>query len=150
MTKSFLMVCLGNICRSPLAEGILKSKLPKNIIVDSAGTGNWHIGKAPDHRSIKVAKNNGVDISQQKARQFQMSDFETFDVIYAMDEQNFTDILLLAQNKAQKNKVKLILNELNSQNQSVPDPYYGTMADFEHVFNILNKACIEIKNKLEL
>jgi protein-tyrosine phosphatase len=107
------MVCLGNICRSPLAEGILASKLPKDkFIIDSAGTGDYHIGKQPDVRSIAVAKKNGIDITKQKARQFSEKDFEDFDYIFAMDNSNQSDILELAKTTEEKAKVNLILNEL--------------------------------------
>ena len=113
MTK-ILMVCLGNICRSPLAEGILKSKLPENIFfVDSAGTSNYHIGEHPDRRSIEIAKKYSIDISKQKGRQFNSSDFKEFDYIYAMDSDNYRNIINLSRNTKDRSKVKLILNELN-------------------------------------
>ncbi len=139
-----LMVCLGNICRSPLAEGILRAKANKKgwaMEVDSAGTGGWHAGEAPDRRSQKVAANHGIDISNQKARKFKSQDFDEFDLILAMDTENMKDLLLLAPNEKARNKVKLILNYLNpTKNQNVPDPYYGQMADFEMVFNLLDQA----------
>lgn len=123
------MVCLGNICRSPLAEGILVKKGIKNklnINVDSAGIAAYHVGEKPDPRSIKTAKIHEIDISKQKARQFSVKDFDTFDVIYAMDVSNYNNINTLAINQDQKNKVKLILNEMHpNSNASVPDPYYG-------------------------
>ena len=104
-----LMVCLGNICRSPLAEGILKSKVTeKDIDVDSAGTASYHIGNSPDHRSIDIAKKNGIDISSQRARQFRVSDFDNFDKIYAMDKSNYYSIISLARNKQDEDKVDLI------------------------------------------
>jgi protein-tyrosine phosphatase len=139
-----LMVCLGNICRSPLAEGILRAKANKKgwaMEVDSAGTGGWHAGEAPDRRSQKVAAEHGIDISNQKARKFKSQDFDEFDLILAMDTENMKDLLLLAPNEKARNKVKLILNYLNpTKNQNVPDPYYGQMADFEMVFNLLDQA----------
>ena len=150
MPTKILMVCLGNICRSPLAEGILQAKLSKNdFIVDSAGTGGWHAGEKPDKRSIAVAKQKGLDISQQKARQFSAKDFKEFDLIYAMDMSNYKNILSLAENEQDKTKVKLILNELfPSENVEVPDPYYGGADGFENVYNMLDKACDVIAEKL--
>lgn len=137
-----LMVCLGNICRSPLAEGILKSKLPKSFIVDSAGTTNYHTGSTPDKRSIAVAKKYGLDISKMKGRQFTVSDFDTFDIIYAMDNSNYHYILKLARSQTDKHKVKLILNEVYpNKDYDVPDPYYGGDSGFENVYTMLDEAC---------
>ena len=149
MTK-ILMVCLGNICRSPLAEGILKSKLPENnFFIDSAGTSNYHIGEQPDKRSIEIAKKFNIDISQQKARQFNLSDFDNFDYIYAMDSDNYRNILNLSRNTEDELKVKHILNPLNdSLTVDVPDPYYGGDQGFENVYLLLDKACDSITNKL--
>lgn len=137
------MVCLGNICRSPLAEGILKSKLnPDFYIVDSAGTSAYHIGELPDHRSIAIAKKNGIDISNQRARKFIANDFNEFDLIYAMDIENYHNICSLSTNKSNLLKVKLILNEINPlKDLSVPDPYYGGGFGFENVYKMLDKAC---------
>ena len=137
------MVCLGNICRSPLAEGILKSKLnPDFYIVDSAGTSAYHIGELPDHRSIAIAKKNGIDISNQRARKFIANDFNEFDLIYAMDIENYHNICSLSTNKSNLLKVKLILNEINPlKDLSVPDPYYGGDYGFENVYKMLDKAC---------
>jgi protein-tyrosine phosphatase len=150
MPTKVLMVCLGNICRSPLAEGVLQSKLPINkCIVDSAGTANYHVGTAPDKRSIVTAKKFGIDISQQKCRQLSKSDFETFDYIYVMDNSNYKNVIAIAPNEASKQKVKLILNELEPiGNLEVPDPYYGEMEDFEHVFHLLDDACTLIASKI--
>ncbi|MEZ4853805.1 low molecular weight protein-tyrosine-phosphatase [Flavobacterium sp.] len=144
------MVCLGNICRSPLAEGILKSKLPQtNFLVDSAGTGGWHAGEQPDKRSIAVAKKYGIDISTQKARKFTISDFDTFDFIYVMDKSNYADVLALAKKDHHKKKVTLILNELYSgKNVEVPDPYYGGEDGFEHVYKMLDAVCDVIAKKV--
>ncbi len=148
MTK-VLMVCLGNICRSPLAEGILQSKLPKNFIVDSAGTGGWHAGESPDKRSIEVAKKNGLDISNQRARKFTKKDFSEFDLIYVMDNSNLKDMLKLAPNKTAKQKVHLILNEIYpNENRDVPDPYYGLNDGFEKVYKMLDKACNSVAKKI--
>ncbi|MEO8933012.1 MAG: low molecular weight protein-tyrosine-phosphatase [Xanthomarina sp.] len=149
MTK-ILMVCLGNICRSPLAEGILRSKLPSNnFIIDSAGTGNYHIGNPPDPRSIKVAKKYGLDISNQKGRQFSVSDFDIFDYIYVMDGSNYQNVIRLARNDQDIQKVKIILNEIyKDQNHDVPDPYTGGLQGFESTYKILDEVCQEIANKL--
>ncbi|MET3010489.1 low molecular weight protein-tyrosine-phosphatase [Flavobacterium psychrophilum] len=149
MTTKVLMICLGNICRSPLAEGILRSKLPSNFVVDSAGTGHWHIGNPPDTRSIKIAKEKGIDISNLKGRQFSKQDFSDFDYIYVMDNQNYKDVIALASHENEKAKVKLILNELfPNENVDVPDPYYGLQDGFNNVYNMLDEACNVIKEKL--
>ena len=151
MSVKILMVCLGNICRSPLAEGILASKLPKDkFIVDSAGTGAWHSGNQPDARSIAVAKKYQLDISTQRARLFKVEDFETFDYIYVMDKSNFRDVIRLAKNDEQKEKVEIILNELYpDENVDVPDPYYGIANGFEMVYQMLDEACEIIASKLK-
>ena len=119
-----LMVCLGNICRSPLAEGILKAKLPQDsFTVDSAGTSNYHIGELPDRRSIDVAKKHHIDITNQRGRQFITEDFDAFDLIYAMDTSNYRNIIKLARTPEDMSKVKLILDELPNYNlKDVPDP----------------------------
>lgn len=145
-----LMVCLGNICRSPLAEGILKNKTKNlDVIVDSAGTANYHIGKNPDVRSIEIAKKHGIDIKNQIARQFTKHDFKNFDVIYAMDKQNYYDIIQQASSEFDKKKVKLILNEINLDIDSVPDPYYGGENGFNKVYDMLDKACEKIMFNIE-
>lgn len=151
MKTRILMVCLGNICRSPLAEGILKSKLdPNHFNVDSAGTGHWHVGDSPDPRSIKMAKKYGIDISNQRGRQFSSADFNDFDIIYVMDSENKKNVLELAPNENSKEKVKLILNELfENENVDVPDPYHGGEYDFEHVFKLLDEASEIIFKKLQ-
>ena len=150
MTR-ILMVCLGNICRSPLAEGILSSKLDlQNFDVDSAGTGSYHIGEQPDQRSIAVARKNGIDISGQRARQFDVADFDHFHFIYVMDESNYTDVIKLSRGIEDMNKVNLILEALEDQNPTeVPDPYYGGHDGFEHVFQLLDKACDAIASQLK-
>jgi protein-tyrosine phosphatase len=149
MPIKILMVCLGNICRSPLAQGILASKLPADeFLIDSAGTGSWHIGRQPDERSIAIAKKYQLDISQQKARQFTSQDFEDFDYIYAMDNSNRRDILELASNQEQKEKVHLILNDLfPNENVDVPDPYYGVPNGFDVVYKMLAETCDIIAKK---
>ena len=144
------MVCLGNICRSPLAEGILKSKLPRDkFIVDSAGTSNYHIGSPPDKRSVAVARKYGLDISNLKGRQFSVADFDDFDYIYVMDESNYNNVISLARNEKDKVKVKFILNEVYpNQNYSVPDPYYGGDDGFVNVYKMLDEACSIIAKSL--
>jgi protein-tyrosine phosphatase len=130
-----LMVCFGNICRSPLAEGILKSKLNANFEVDSAGTAAYHVGNPPDQRSIAVAQQFGIDISQQRARQFKKDDFNNFDLIFVMDQNNYNDVVELA-TPAQRRKVHLL-----RKNNEVPDPYYGDASAFEAVFHLIDTAC---------
>ena len=144
------MVCLGNICRSPLAEGILKSKLPNDrFTIDSAGTAAYHIGSKPDSRSIAVAYKYGIDITNLRGRQFEYKDFDAFDLIYAMDESNYNHIIAMAKNKDEASKVKLILNVIASgENLSVPDPYYGGDQGFENVYQMLNQACEKIKDSI--
>lgn len=150
MPTKILMVCLGNICRSPLAEGILASKLSKEqFLVDSAGTGNWHVGNAPDKRSIQVAKNHQVAIHQQKARQFKVSDFDTFDHIFVMDLQNYQDVVKLAPTPTHASKVKLLLDALfPGEKVEVPDPYYGTERDFEQVYQLIDNTCTLLAEQL--
>jgi protein-tyrosine phosphatase len=145
-----LMVCLGNICRSPLAEGILKSKsFLSGMVVESAGTGNYHIGGPPDSRSIEIAKKNGLDISHQKARQFKTADFDEFDLIYAMDSSNYRNIVRKARNDMDTAKVHLILNELfPEEDLDVPDPYNGGEHGFKMVYDMLEQACEVIAAKL--
>ena len=144
------MVCLGNICRSPLAEGILKNKIKEHGLswsVDSAGTGAWHVGERPDRRSIAVARKNGIDITDQRARQFQPADLDGFDLILAMDSSNFRDISRLAISKEQEDKVELIMNfRTPGMNENVPDPYYSDNG-FENVFQMLDEACDHILEK---
>ncbi|HEY4616774.1 MAG TPA: low molecular weight protein-tyrosine-phosphatase [Flavobacterium sp.] len=151
MPVKILMVCLGNICRSPLAEGIMASKLPKDkFTVDSAGTGSWHIGHSPDARSISTAKKNKLDISKQKGRQFSVNDFDTYDYIYVMDKSNYDDVIELAKTSEQKNKVQIILNELYpNENVDVPDPYFGMPNGFDIVYNMLDEVCDIIADKLK-
>ena len=135
------MVCLGNICRSPLAEGILKSKLNTNFEVDSAGTAAYHEGDPPDQRSIEVAQQFGIDISQQRARQFKKDDFNSFDRIFVMDQNNYNDVVELA-TPAQRRKVHLL-----RENNEVPDPYYGDASAFEAVFHLIDTACETLVKK---
>ncbi len=144
------MVCLGNICRSPLAEGILQHKVNEkglNWQVESAGTGSWHVGEQPDPRSIDVAQKYGIDITYQRSRQFKANDFDRYDLIYAMDSSNYQNICKLASSDAQKQKVELIMNMANpNRNQSVPDPYWDDNG-FEQVYQMLDEACEAVLTK---
>ncbi|MEG0697113.1 MAG: low molecular weight protein-tyrosine-phosphatase [Algoriella sp.] len=144
------MVCLGNICRSPLAEGILQSKVGDNHLIDSAGTGDWHVGEQPDRRSVAVAKKHGVDISDQRAMHFNPIFFEEFDLIFAMDKQNSIDLQKLARNEEERNKVKLILKDGSGVAHNVPDPYYDGDEAFEHVYQLLDDATNGIITKYNL
>jgi protein-tyrosine phosphatase len=148
-----LMVCLGNICRSPIADGLLRQKVNEehlDVEVDSAGTIGLHAGSAPDSRMIATAKNRGTDISFLKARQFTATDFEQFDVIFAMDKNNKRDILSLSKNAEDKQKVHLLLSEISDQDEAnVPDPYYGTSKDFEHVYDLVDKVTNTIIQKIK-
>ncbi|MCS7035109.1 MAG: low molecular weight protein-tyrosine-phosphatase [Saprospiraceae bacterium] len=143
-----LMVCLGNICRSPLAEGILKHKARQQGLdwfVDSAGTGAWHVGELPDPRSIDVARRFGIDITDQRARQIRPDDFERFDLIFAMDRQNLRHMGQMANRSEHRQKIRLLLDVLYpGQEQEVPDPYYGGPEGFEQVFRLVEAACDRI------
>lgn len=148
-----LMVCLGNICRSPMADGLLRKKVAElglDIFVDSAGTANYHVGEAPDRRMRETGASLGVKIDDLRARQFVQSDFDQFDLIYAMDKSNFNNILSLARNEKDKQKVRLILNEITPHSDAeVPDPYYGGDQGFVDVFNMLDLATDKIIEKLK-
>jgi protein-tyrosine phosphatase len=150
MKTKILMVCLGNICRSPLAEGILASKLdPTKFFVDSAGTAGYHVGELPDRRSIVTAKQHGIDITYQRSRKFIRSDFQTFDFIFAMDQSNYNNILSLATTAKDRAKVHMILNQISpNSNSEVPDPYYGGDQGFENVYQMLDEACSIFSEKL--
>ncbi len=145
-----LMVCLGNICRSPLAEGILQHKINTFNLdweVQSAGTGNWHIGELPDSRSILTAQKHGIDITHQRGAQLKYSDLEEYDLIFAMDSSNYQNILRLAVRDEQRKKVHLIMNMIEpKENRSVPDPYWNDDG-FELVYEMLDKACNAIIQK---
>jgi protein-tyrosine phosphatase len=146
-----LMVCLGNICRSPLAEGILKQKAKEaglNWTVESAGTNSYHIGEPPHPLSQKVARLNGVDICEQRARRFVKEDFDRFDKIYAMADDVLDDIKQIAREKYDPSKVDLFLNELYpGQNASVPDPWYGSEAGYHEVYELIADTCAAIIDK---
>ena len=147
------MVCLGNICRSPVAEGIMKkigSERGLKILVDSAGTSNYHIGESPDNRSVSNAKKNGIDISKLKARQFTQNDFLEFDHILVMDESNYKNVIRICPNPEFEKKVDLLLNKLYPQkNMGVPDPYYGGENGFENVYQLIYKACEAFADEME-
>ncbi|MDN3550960.1 low molecular weight protein-tyrosine-phosphatase [Mucilaginibacter aquaedulcis] len=140
-----LMVCLGNICRSPLAEGVMQhlaSEAGLDWQVDSAGTGGWHVGEGPDRRSTRTARNHGIDISKQVCRQFRTNDFDRFDHIFVMDKNNLTDVISLARNDQDIQKVKLLLGD-----KVVPDPYYDDN-QFEPVFELIEGGCKDIIREL--
>lgn len=141
-----LMLCLGNICRSPLAEGILRNKIGnRNIEVDSAGTNGLHVGELPDPRSIEIAELNNIDITDQRSRKFTTEDFDTFDAIYVMDSGNYNTVMDLARNHKDQYKVELIMNLVSpGMNQNVPDPYYGGTQGFHQVFEMLDYATDKI------
>jgi protein-tyrosine phosphatase len=147
-----LMVCLGNICRSPLADGLMRAKVKQrnlDIEVDSAGTAAFHIGKYPDLRTQVNAISHGVDLSPLRARQFCVEDFDRFDRIFAMDKENLSNIYRLARNEADKQKVQLMLKLIpNSAIIEVPDPYYGGDQGFERVFQLLNEATDQLTQQL--
>ena len=139
------MVCLGNICRSPLAEGILKQKVRKAGLpwtIESAGTNGYHIGEPPHHLSQKVAKLNGIDICDQRARRFTADDFQRYDKIYAMSSDVIDEMKWIAKNKFDRSKVELLMNELKpGKNQDVPDPWYGPEPGYHQVFKMIDEAC---------
>lgn len=144
------MVCLGNICRSPLAEGIMKAKAPENFIIDSAGTISMHEGKNPDKRAIKTAANHDIDISKQRSRPITKADFDNFDKIYCMDIDVLADVVSKTKNEEQRQKVSLFLEALGDhENAEVPDPYWGEMKEFEDVFQLLDRGCDAILNQLK-
>jgi protein-tyrosine phosphatase len=146
------MVCLGNICRSPMADGLMRKKVQDNqldVYVDSAGTANYHVGGAPDTRMTATAKSKGIDISGLKARQFIVSDFDAFDLIYVMDQSNYNNVVRLARNETDIQKVQLILELRTSPHEiEVPDPYYGGQDGFEHVYQLLDESTDIILKRL--
>lgn len=151
-TMKILMVCLGNICRSPLAEGILRKKAAEyalNIEVDSAGFEYCNRGMSPDLRSVEVAQKHGVDINDIRSRMFEYSDFLHFDKIYVMDRYNYNDVMNMARTEQDKSKVKYILDEVYpGENCSIKDPYYGGKDGFTTVYNQLNEACEAICRRM--
>lgn len=139
------MVCLGNICRSPVAEGVLRHKAAQHnlpIEVDSAGTSGFHEGESPDRRSADNTRKNGIDISGQRSRPFSVADFDAFDRIFVMDESNHRNVLAMAQSSTHEAKVELLLNlAYPGSNMAVPDPYYGGTDGFQKVFDLIAEAC---------
>ena len=146
-----LMVCLGNICRSPLAEGILAHKTKRlDVEVDSAGIAGYHVGELPDKRSIKIADKYNINLRNQRARQFNRADFDNFDIIFAMDTNNLAHLISLTETEKERKKIRLILNVINPKTyKSVPDPYYGGKDGFQNVYNMLNEACNKIVQNIE-
>lgn len=143
------MVCLGNICRSPMAEGILQHKARTAGLrwnLDSAGTNNgYHVGEQPHHLSQKVAKLNSIDISHQRARSFTAEDFDHFDKIYAMSKDVLRDMKSIAKNKFDADKADLLMNELYpGRNMDIPDPWYGSEPGYHEVFKLIESACDKI------
>ncbi|UCE68949.1 MAG: low molecular weight phosphotyrosine protein phosphatase [Flavobacteriaceae bacterium] len=149
MPVRVLMVCLGNICRSPLAEGILTSKTsPELVIVDSAGTAGYHEGNPPDPRSVEVAASHGVDISRQRCRRFSPADFDNFDYIFAMDRENLIHLQGLARNARDLEKVSLLLKTAEMPEEEVPDPYYGGEDGFLAVYRMIDRATDQLLESL--
>lgn len=138
------MVCLGNICRSPLAEAIVREHFAKNGIharIDSCGTSGWHEGEKPDTRAIHVAHDRGIDLSTLRSRPFRHQDFDAFDVIFAMDRSNYNDLLEMAKTPEHREKIHLFLHFAGRDfGDDVPDPYYGNLADFYRVYDLLDRA----------
>lgn len=139
-----LFVCLGNICRSPIADGVMRDLVHKEGLdwtIDSAGTGSWHAGEAPDKRAQRTAGKFGVDISGLRARQFRVSDFDDFDKIFVMDSSNYGDVMAKARSESDRMKVELLLNRsYPGMNKAVPDPWYNEEL-FEEVFHMISEAC---------
>jgi protein-tyrosine phosphatase len=147
-----LMVCLGNICRSPMAEGILRHRAAEaamSVSTDSAGTSDNHVGQAPDPRAMRTMQGHGMDISDLRARAFSADDFHRFDLILAMDADNLNDVLQLAPSEELAAKARLIMELVpGHQHRSVPDPYYGGTEGFEQVHDMLDKACAVLIDQL--
>ncbi|SIQ84674.1 protein-tyrosine phosphatase [Chryseobacterium sp. RU37D] len=143
------MVCLGNICRSPLAEGIMKTKVSGDFFIDSVGTISQHEGEHPDRRAVKTAANHDIDISKQRSRPIKKEDLENFDKIYCMDIAVYESVVSMAKNEEQRQKISLFLDVLGDhENAEVPDPYWGGMDEFENVFQLLDKCCNVIAKQL--
>ncbi|EPR17417.1 protein-tyrosine-phosphatase [Agrobacterium radiobacter DSM 30147] len=145
---------MGNICRSPTAEGVLRhladdAAVSDQLAIDSAGTGGWHAGEAPDPRSIAMARRHGIDISSQRARQVTRTDFETFDLILAMDENNLANLLQSSPEK-HRHKIHLFMDYAVGRRENVPDPYYGAEDGFLGVYNMLLAGCRSLLEKMEL
>jgi protein-tyrosine phosphatase len=149
MKISVLFVCLGNICRSPTAEAVFrkivdeeisKNNLPFDIVIDSAGTGDWHIGRSPDSRAQSAGKQRGFDLSPLKGRQVSRDDFSTFDYVLAMDDQNLKDLQKIASGSQFKGHLGLFLEFSTMPEREVPDPYYGGASGFDHVLDLVEDA----------
>ena len=157
--KRLCFVCLGNICRSPTAEAVMRhlvkqAGLDDRIEIESAGTGDWHVGEPPDRRSREVGERRGIPLSG-RAQQFGPSDFARFDHVLAMDGKNLADLQAMAPDEASRRKVRLLrsYDEASPPNSDVPDPYYGGAAGFDHVFDVCQAACegllVEVRRELE-
>jgi protein-tyrosine phosphatase len=146
-----LMVCLGNICRSPMAEGILRAKSTHlEIEVDSAGTSSYHYGENPDVRAVHTLRKKGINISNLIARQFTTADFDAFDIIFTMDKSNYDNVIALARSNQDKQKVRMLVNELHpGSNGEVPDPYFGGDQGFEDVYNLIDEATDKFLMRLQ-
>lgn len=153
MAHKILMVCLGNICRSPMAEGILRHLAEQrdiNLLIDSCGTTDYHTGHAPDERAIDTLQKRAIDISSLRARKFSERDFYHYDEIFVMDASNYNAVCLQTSNGELREKVKFILDESNpGMHAAVPDPYYGGKEGFEQVANLLENACKKIIDRLD-
>lgn len=151
MDMNILMVCLGNICRSPMAEGVINHKLQQAglmAMVDSAGLLSYHSGEKPDRRAIDTAARFGIDISGQRARQISINDFEKFDLIFAMDSSVYSELRMFRHPQA-LNKIHLYLEYAGYPASSdVPDPYYGTMRQFEDCFRLIDSAGNALVNRI--
>ncbi len=151
---NILFVCLGNICRSPLAKAILADKAKRlhlNINVDSAGFESFHRGDPADRRAIAVAADHGIDLSDHIARMFSVRDFDNFDLIYVMDRMNYNDVMGLARDEQDEKKVDYIMNLLNpGEDKAVPDPWYGGKDGFEKVFRMLDEACNQLVKEFSM
>ncbi len=154
MEKRVLMVCLGNICRSPMAEGVLRHLAGEagiGLRTDSAGTSHYHVGEAPDHRAVRAMRHHGIDISDLRARQFKAEDYHRWDLILAMDGNNLSDIHAFAPSAELASKARLIMDLVPGHAlRSVPDPYYGGDEGFEQVYHMLHDACTALLNELRV
>jgi len=147
------MVCLGNICRSPIAEGVMRKKALEHGLdwyIDSAGTESYHIGEQPHRSSQRICMQHGIDISEQRARKLVADDLDTFDMVYAMATDVYREINQIAGNRSRMEKVILFLDELHPGNkESVPDPYYGTEKDYAIVYDLVDRTCDAIIQKYQ-
>ncbi len=147
------MVCTGNICRSPMAEGLMQKKIQENELnafVDSCGFESFHLGDNPDYRAMKIMKRNGIDISKHTMRLFRQQDFDDFDLICVMDQTHYRNVMRYARNESDRQKVDFIMNATDhGSNAIVPDPYYGDESDFELTYYLLDRATDAIARKLK-